>query len=249
MKTNVELSNKAKNSFIYFQLGLIASMLAVLFVLESNFEMQPKKEGKTEKPETYEFSEPISYRIIPQTKAIAETKPLKSQPQFTNQIKETNKEVPKDIEKPIETTPTEPETQTPNQPQTPAPSEVFPPKKTETTVLNVEQLPMFPACKGLKREEQLKCFEEQMRKAVAKNLVYPEDDFENRKQGRALVSFVIDEKGKIVEVKAEDNKNATPEMQKAAERAVKLVSKLTPAKQGDEPVRVKYTIPVAFRMQ
>lgn len=86
-----------------------------------------------------------------------------------------------------------------------------------------------------------------MRKAVAKNLVYPEDDFENRKQGRALVSFVIDEKGKIVEVKAEDNKNATPEMQKAAERAVKLVSKLTPAKQGDEPVRVKYA--VAFRMQ
>ena len=38
-------------------------------------------------------------------------------------------------------------------------------------------------------------------------------------------------------------------MQKAAEAAVRKVSKLTPAKQGGKPVRIKYTIPVAFRIQ
>lgn len=73
--------------------------------------------------------------------------------------------------------------------------------------------------------------------------------YENGKQGIAVISFVINEKGKIVDVKALDNKRATPEMQKAAERAVKQVSKLIPAKQGGIPVSVKYTIPVSFKIQ
>ena len=61
-------------------------------------------------------------------------------------------------------------------------------------------------------------------------------------------SFIIDENGKIIDVKALDNKNATPEMKIAAEKAVRKVSKLTPAKQGGKPVRIKYVIPVSFRL-
>jgi protein TonB len=108
---------------------------------------------------------------------------------------------------------------------------------------------MFPACKGLPRDEQMKCFEEQMAKAVAKNAVYPDKDLEKGKQGVALISFIIDENGKIIDVKAIDNKRATPEMQKAAEKAVQKVSKLTPAKQGGNPVRIKYSIPVSFKIK
>lgn len=249
MKTNVELANKAKNSFIYFQLGLIASMLAVLFVLEFNFEIQPKKVDIPKDPVTIDISEPTSFRIIPQTKAIAETKPLKSQPQFTNKFKETIKEVPKEIDKPVAKTPTEIESETPKQAVVEGPKAVVPTNPVVSTPFNVEELPTFPACKGLKRDEQLKCFEEQMRIAVAKNLIYPEEDYENKKQGRTYISFIIDEKGKIVEVHAEDSKNATSEMRKAAEKAVSKVSKISPGKQGGNPVRIKYTIPVVFRMQ
>ena len=54
---------------------------------------------------------------------------------------------------------------------------------------------------------------------------------------------------KIIEVKAVDNKSATKEMQKAAELAVRKVAKLIPAKQGGKPVRIKYSIPVTFRIQ
>lgn len=38
MKTNVDFPKRAKNSFIYFQVGLIATMLVVLFILEFSFE-------------------------------------------------------------------------------------------------------------------------------------------------------------------------------------------------------------------
>ena len=43
MKTNVDFPKRAKNSFIYFQVGLIATMLVVLFILEFNFENKKYK--------------------------------------------------------------------------------------------------------------------------------------------------------------------------------------------------------------
>lgn len=248
MKPNVDFPKKAKNSFIFFQIGLIATMLVVLFVLEFNFELKSKKAVVPETITTIDISVPTNFKIIPKMNPIAENKP-NAQPKFTNQFKETTKEVPKDKVKPVDNTPKDLDTNTPKEPVSENPIKEFPSTKPETpTVLNVEELPMFPACRGLSRNEQLKCFEEQMSKAVAKNAEYPEIDRENGKQGRALISFIIDENGKIIDVKALDNKNATPEMKIAAEKAVRKVSKLTPAKQGGKPVRIKYVIPVSFRL-
>ena len=248
MKPNVDFPKKAKNSFIFFQIGLIATMLVVLFVLEFNFELKSKKAVVPETITTIDISVPTNFKIIPKMNPIAENKP-NAQPKFTNQFKETTKEVHKDKVKPVDNTPKDLDTNAPKEPVSENPIKEVPSTKPETpTVLNVEELPMFPACRGLSRNEQLKCFEEQMSKAVAKNAEYPEIDRENGKQGRALISFIIDENGKIIDVKALDNKNATPEMKIAAEKAVRKVSKLTPAKQGGKPVRIKYVIPVSFRL-
>lgn len=248
MKPNVDFPKKAKNSFIFFQIGLIATMLVVLFVLEFNFELKSKKAVVPETITTIDISVPTNFKIIPKMNTIAENKP-NAQPKFTNQFKETTKEVPKDKVKPVDNTPKDVDTNAPKESVNENPIKEVPSTKPETpTVLNVEELPMFPDCRGLSRNEQLKCFEEQMSKAVAKNAEYPEIDRENGKQGRALISFIIDENGKIIDVKALDNKNATPEMKIAAEKAVRKVSKLTPAKQGGKPVRIKYVIPVSFRL-
>lgn len=248
MKPNVDFPKKAKNSFIFFQIGLIATMLVVLFVLEFNFELKSKKAVVPETITTIDISVPTNFKIIPKMNPIAENKP-NAQPKFTNQFKETTKEVPKDKVEPVDNTPKDVDTNAPKESVNENPIKEVPSTKPETpTVLDVEELPMFPACRGLSRNEQLKCFEEQMSKAVAKNAEYPEIDRENGKQGRALISFIIDENGKIIDVKALDNKNATPEMKIAAEKAVRKVSKLTPAKQGGKLVRIKYVIPVSFRL-
>ena len=247
MKPNVEFPKKVKNSFIFFQLGLIATMLVVLFVLEFNFELKPKEVIAVETTTTLDISFPTDFRKIPESKPLAH-KPVVA-PKFKNQFKETTKDVPKEEVAPVETnSPTEVVTPIESTVESPI-KEVIPTKAPELNLFNVEELPMFPACKELSRTEQMKCFEEQMSKTVAKNTVYPESDLEAGKQGRAVVSFIIDETGRIVEVKAVDNKSATKEMQKAAELAVKKVSKLIPAKQGGKPVRIKYSIPVTFRIQ
>jgi TonB family protein len=248
MKPNVEFPKKVKNSFIFFQLGLIATMLVVLFVLEFNFELKAKQPVASESIPTFTIQVPTDFRIIPHSKPLA-LKPAVTTPKFKDAFKSTDKEVPKEKITPVETS-SAVETDSPKEtvqekPITESPALV----PVDATPFNVEELPMFPACKGLSRSEQVKCFEEQMSKAVAKNTVYPESDLESGKQGRALISFIIDETGKIVEVKALDSKSATKEMQKAAVIAVKKVSKLIPAKQGGKPVRIKYSIPVTFRIQ
>ena len=249
MKANVIFPKKAKNSFIFFQLGLIAAMLTVLFILEFNFEVKPKKIVDVTVKEPIDISIPSSFKIIPKANPVVQNIP-KAQPVFTNTFKQTKQEVPVAVQKPVEPVATPVNTNTINQPvDAPVTNSAVPTNNAMPTVYNVEELPMFPACKGLQRDEQMKCFEEQMAKAVAKNAIYPEVDHENKKQGVALISFTIDEKGKIIDVKAVDNKRATPEMQKAAEKAVQQVSKIIPAKQGGVPVTVKYTIPVAFRIQ
>ena len=66
MKQNVEFPKKVKHSFIFFQLGLIATMLAVLFVLEFNFELKPKHTSVIEAPPTYMLHVPTDFRVIPE---------------------------------------------------------------------------------------------------------------------------------------------------------------------------------------
>jgi len=251
MRTDAKTQNKAKNSFIYFQLGLIAVMLTVLGILEHNFEVKPSKRIVIAEP-AIEVAFPTTLNVI--QKEIAATKTVKIIPKFENKFKKVVNTLP--IEKPKDPV-TEPvdnnsnvDKGKPEQPNQPENQNVIPVSKTEnTTILNVEELPMFPECKGVPRNQQMECFEETLRKKVNKNTIYPEEDLNNAKQGVALITFVIDENGAITDVKAVDNKRATPEMQKSAENAVKKIKRLSPAKQGGKAVRIKYTVPIIFRTQ
>lgn len=120
--------------------------------------------------------------------------------------------------------------------------------KSDYTAFSVEQLPMFDACKGLRREEQKECFDKELQRFISRNIIYPSNDIENGNQGIALIEFIIDEKGYVTNIKALDNKRATLGMQKAAEKAIRKMPKIIPARQGKENVRVKYLIPVSFRL-
>lgn len=250
MKANVDFPKRAKNSFIYFQVGLIATMIVVLFILEFNFEN--KNKVITYKP-SIEITPELTfvYNPAPATKPVETTKPVVVKvPKVAHVFKATKDEPKKDEDK----TPLATQDNPADNPKTDATTTDSPKDNgggtTEApTVFSVEQLPMFEACKGLSRAAQKDCFDEQMAKAIAKHLVYPETDLENGRQGVALVEFVIDENGAITNVKALDNKRATETMQRAAEKAIKRVPKLSPAMHGNKPVRIKYSIPVGFRMK
>ncbi len=84
-------------------------------------------------------------------------------------------------------------------------------------------------------------------KWVAKNLKYPEIAAENNISGRVYIMFVIEPDGKMGNVTI--SRGVDPALDAEAIRVVKSSPKWTPGKQRGKPVRVAYTIPIAFKLQ
>ena len=98
----------------------------------------------------------------------------------------------------------------------------------------VEDNPVFPG--GQKA----------MYKWLANNLKYPQREKEVGIQGRVIVQFVVNKDGSITQVNAV--KGPSEGLKKEAERAISRMPNWSPGKQRGKPVRVKYTIPVFFRL-
>ena len=99
----------------------------------------------------------------------------------------------------------------------------------------VEQMPMFPGGQG------------ELLKWLSSNVKYPVVAQENGVQGRVVVSFVVERDGSITDVKVV--RSVDPSLDKEAVRVVSSMPKWTPGKQNGSAVRVKYNVPVAFRLQ
>lgn len=99
----------------------------------------------------------------------------------------------------------------------------------------VEQNPAFPG--GDKALMQY----------LTKNLKYPASAQEAGIQGRVLVQFVVNKDGSIVDPKVLRSVDAA--LDKEAMRVVMAMPKWTPGKQRGKTVRVKFTLPVTFRLQ
>ena len=111
-----------------------------------------------------------------------------------------------------------------------------PPKEEETKVFDVvEVMPTFPG-------GQQALFE-----WLSKNIKYPVVAEENGIQGRVIVTFVVERDGSITDVRVA--KSVDPSLDKEAVRVVKAMPHWIPGKQNGSAVRVKFTVPVTFRLQ
>ena len=99
----------------------------------------------------------------------------------------------------------------------------------------VEEMPSFPG--GM-----AECM-----KFLGKNINYPSISQENGVQGRVTVQFVVNTDGSIVDPVVV--RGVDPYLDKEALRVIKMMPKWSPGKQRGKPVRVKYTVPVMFRLQ
>ena len=81
---------------------------------------------------------------------------------------------------------------------------------------------------------------------LRKNIKYPQICRENNIQGRVLVSFVVNKDGAIVDPQVV--KSVNPSLDKEALRVISGMPNWKPGSQRGKPVRVKYTVPVNFRL-
>ena len=84
-------------------------------------------------------------------------------------------------------------------------------------------------------------------KFLGKNIKYPTISQENGVQGRVIVQFVVNRDGSIVDPVVV--RGVDPYLDKEALRVISMMPKWKPGKQRGKAVRVKYTVPVMFRLQ
>ncbi|MBO4690977.1 MAG: energy transducer TonB [Paludibacteraceae bacterium] len=85
-------------------------------------------------------------------------------------------------------------------------------------------------------------------KYLSENVKYPVIAQENGIQGRVICQFVVNKDGSIVDVEVVRS-GGDPSLDKEAVRVIKSMPKWNPGKQRGKAVRVKYTVPVNFKLQ
>ena len=111
-----------------------------------------------------------------------------------------------------------------------------PPKHEENKIFTVvEQMPMYPGGDAA------------LMQYLSSNIHYPAVAAENGVQGRVVVGFVVERDGSITDVNV--MRSVDPSLDREAVRVVKNMPRWIPGKQNGSAVRVKYQVPVTFRLQ
>lgn len=109
------------------------------------------------------------------------------------------------------------------------------PEESEVFMV-VETMPEFPGGQAA------------LFKYLSENVKYPVIAQENGIQGRVICQFVVNKDGSIVDVEVVRS-GGDPSLDKEAVRVIKSMPKWSPGKQRGKAVRVKYTVPVNFKLQ
>lgn len=106
---------------------------------------------------------------------------------------------------------------------------------TEEIFVVVEDQPLFPGGNAA------------MMKFLSDNIKYPVIAQENGIQGRVICNFVVEKDGSITDVQVV--RGVDPSLDKEAVRVIQQMPRWKPGKQRGQAVRVRFTLPVVFRLQ
>ncbi len=113
---------------------------------------------------------------------------------------------------------------------------------------NVQNVPVFRGCEGLNEKETRICFESKIQKHVRRyfNSGIAQDAGLRSGKYKIYTQFVIDKKGNVSEVKI---RAPHKRLEKEVNRVIGKIPQFTPGKQNNNPVKVKYTLPIAFKVE
>ena len=108
-------------------------------------------------------------------------------------------------------------------------------KKNQQVFDVVEKMPEYPG-------GQAALFE-----YLQKNVKYPADAEKKKIEGRVLVTFVVNTDGSITDI--EVVRKTFPSLDAEAVRVISGMPRWKPGEQKGQKVRVKYTVPLTFRLK
>ena len=189
-------------------------------------QVKPKVEPKKEIPvarETQKFVAPV----IKKDELVKETNQMKQMDQLDAKIAVGTETHEGAKDRTIEAVRNDIAVATPP----PAPKE----EVTQKVFDVVEVMPSFPGGQGA------------LIQYLNSHVKYPVVAQENGIQGRVTISFVVERDGSITDVKVA--RSVDPSLDKEAARVVSSMPRWTPGKQNGSAVRVKFNVPVVFKLQ
>jgi len=235
------------NSSLFFQVGLILSLLLVYFIMQTNFENKAKPVALShslflEEPMIFSYSvkEPEK---IPQKKQ--KPKKVFETPKVLNEVEKTDNNSAKETDiSHLD------ETKEKDQPLTDVKPLTNAEKKPNNGIENlfaVEFVPIYPGCEGLSsNNEKRECMQEHIKKFIKKKFKtekFEESDIKGKQIIR--VRFNINEKGEVSDVFAKTDHYF---LEEEAIRVISNLPKMKPGKQGDKAVKVQYILPIMLKI-
>ena len=83
-------------------------------------------------------------------------------------------------------------------------------------------------------------------KYLQQTVRYPAKSFENRIQGKVLITFIVEKDGSLTDIKVA--KGVSEDIDAEAVRVMTISPKWNPGTQNAKPVRVQYTMPLSFTL-
>ena len=128
-------------------------------------------------------------------------------------------------------------------------------KSSDTTIFKVVQdMPRFPGCENieeLSKEELKDCSDQKLLAYLYTNLKYPQQARDQKIEGRVYVQFVVEKDGSVSQINLARGigGGCNEAVLDLVESMNEMEVKWRPGYQRGKPVRVMYTLPVAFKLE
>ena len=112
----------------------------------------------------------------------------------------------------------------------------------------IQNAPVFKGCEGLSKTDNKVCFDKKMKLFVQRNFNAGLANQLGLNAGKYKIQtqFLIDEKGNVIDIKI---RAPHIQLENETERLVKKLPKFTPGQQQNRFVRVRYVLPISFRVE
>ena len=237
-------ANLQKNSTLYFQVGLILTLLATYGLFEMQF--QTKSITWEENYPEIEGDIYVNYmpEPTPEPVEVKKPEPVRKKLLAINFNPIDNNST---IKEPIKNVITEPVA--PNKPTiTKKTSKPKIPEKSTYSIIGVEQVPIYPGCEDFQTNDELRqCMSKKIRKLIGRKF---DSDLAGElgltgKQ-RINVQFKIDKLGSVIDISA---RAPHAKLEREAINTINKIPKMIPARQSNKEVVVTYWLPIVLQVQ
>jgi len=247
MKTTKKNARKQLEKFstIFTQLGLVLTLFIVFLALE----YETEKDVAVLKPSNSELYEPIY--TFKQPVVLKRVEEVTEKPKKKTVVKEilkpkivdNNTEITTIIKMPVD----EPIIDVTAISQAKE-EEIIDKADDPISIKNVQNTPVFKGCEGLSEVENRKCFERKIQQHVQRNFnsVIAQKVGLSSGKYKILTQFVIDKSGNITDIQI---RAPHMKLEKETDRVVNKIPQFQSGKQNNKEVKVKYTLPIIFKVE